>query len=457
MTEPESAVDERPWERLLELAAAEDDATLGAALSALSLDELPRVFARLTPEERGRVLSRLSPERAAEVLEDLPDAHAAEAISEIVPAAAADIVEELPSDERADLLGRLDENDADAILDEVEPETAEAVRSLLRHDPETAGGLMVTEFVAVRADASANDIVADLRDNVGRYADYDVQYLYAVDEVGRLVGVVPVRDVLLARPGRPVSAFMITDPLSVPTGMPLVDLAHLFEHRGFLGLPVVDDAGVLVGIVLRDDMQEARVDRAESDLQRASGIVSEELRSMPVWLRSYRRLSWLSVNVVLNVVAASVIALYQETLAAAIALAVFLPIISDMSGCSGNQAVAVTMRELSLGVIRPTEMLRVWGKELSVGVLNGLVLGGLIAAVAWLWKGNVVLGAVVGSALALNTVVAVSLGGTIPLVLRRLGQDPALASAPILTTVTDMCGFFLVLSLATLALPRLAG
>jgi magnesium transporter len=176
---------------------------------------------------------------------------------------------------------------------------------------------------------------------------------------------------------------------------------------------------------------------------------------MPVFLRSGRRLSWLSVNIFLNVIAASVIAFYQETLAAVIALAVFLPIISDMSGCSGNQAVAVSMRELALGVVHASEIRRVWAKEILVGLINGAALGLLIGLVAWLWKGNPFLGLVVGGALAVNTMVAVSLGGTVPLILRRLRVDPALASGPVLTTITDMCGFFLVLSFASLLLPYL--
>jgi magnesium transporter len=156
-------------------------------------------------------------------------------------------------------------------------------------------------------------------------------------------------------------------------------------------------------------------------------------------------------------IAASVIAMYQDTLAAVIALAVFLPIISDMSGCSGNQAVAVSLRELTLGLVKPFEVLRVVAKEASVGVINGLALGSLLSVGAFVWKGNPYLGLVVGGALAINTVVAVSLGGALPLVLKRLRVDPALASGPILTTVTDMFGFFIVLSLATVALPLLRG
>ncbi len=177
---------------------------------------------------------------------------------------------------------------------------------------------------------------------------------------------------------------------------------------------------------------------------------------MSLFKRSSRRLSWLSINIVLNIVAASVIALYQDTLEQAIVLAVFLPIISDMSGCSGNQAVAVSIRELTLGLVRPKELLRVLTKESAIGLVNGLVLGLLLGAAAFLWKGNPWLGLIVGGALAANTLLAVSFGGLVPLILRGMRTDPALASGPLLTTVTDMCGFFFVLSFASALLPRLA-
>lgn len=176
---------------------------------------------------------------------------------------------------------------------------------------------------------------------------------------------------------------------------------------------------------------------------------------MPTLTRSRRRLQWLSINIVLNMIAASIIAIYQDTLTSVIALAVFLPIISDMSGCSGNQAVAVSMRELSIGVARPQDVLHVWLKELSVGVINGLALGTMLGGVAWMWKGNPWLGVVAGVALAVNTVLAVSIGGTVPLLLKHFGVDPALASGPVLTTITDLCGFLLVLGLATQMLPLL--
>ena len=209
-------------------------------------------------------------------------------------------------------------------------------------------------------------------------------------------------------------------------------------------------------IVRRRAVLEALSERAEADHLKAAGIIGgDELRSMPVLVRSRRRLAWLSINIGLNILAASIIAVYEDTLTAVIALAVFLPIVSDMSGCSGNQAVAVSMRELTLGAALPKDVFRVWRKEAAVGVINGIALGMLLGAAAWAWKGNPVLGLVVGGALAANTIIAVSIGGTVPLILRRLKLDPAVASGPLLTTVTDMCGFFLLLSLATLTLPSL--
>lgn len=444
------------WDRVAALAAAGDREGVAGELDALSETDRVHAFGRLSAEGRAVVLSLLDPERAAALLESVPDVHAGEAVRELPPAAAADILAELPSDEGADLLGQLEVDAAEAILAESEPDVARSVRSLLQHGPDTAGGRMVTEFVAVPESGTAQDVVEHMRQEVERYADYAVQYVYVVGPGGRLRGVLPLRDLLLARRGRPIASMVIRDPVSVRVSTPLEEVFEVFESYDFVGVPVVDGDGVLAGVLLREDVDEARVDRADAEALKARGIVGgEELRSLPLLLRSRRRLAWLSINIALNVVAASVIALYQDTLQAVIALAVFLPIISDMSGCSGNQAVAVSLRELTLGVTKPEEIARVLFKESAMGVLNGAVLGLLIGAVAWAWKGNAVLALVVGAALALNTLVAVCIGGAVPMVLRRLGFDPALASGPMLTTITDMCGFFFVLSFATVVLAQL--
>jgi magnesium transporter len=251
---------------------------------------------------------------------------------------------------------------------------------------------------------------------------------------------------------------MVKEPLSVNVHTELRELRDFFRQYSFLGVPVVDDTGNLVGVLRSSSVREAANKRNNQMFLKFAGIVGgEEFRSMSLFKRSSRRLSWLSINIILNIIAASVIALYQDTLEKAIVLAVFLPIISDMSGCSGNQAVAVSIRELTLGLVRPREFFRVLSKESAIGVVNGIVLGLLLGGAALLWKGNPYLGLVVGASLAANTMVAVSFGGLVPLILRGLRADPALASGPLLTTITDMCGFFFVLSFASILLPKLSG
>jgi magnesium transporter len=302
------------------------------------------------------------------------------------------------------------------------------------------------------------EVLDDLRHQGETYSDYDIQYAYVVSDSDRLIGVLRLRDLLMAHRSKAIREIMVKKPLSVNTHMSLRDLKDFFRQYAFLGVPVVNDDGVLVGVVRSVSVREAANRQNNQLFLKFAGIVGgEEFRSMPLFKRSSRRLSWLSINIVLNILAASVIALYQDTLEKAIVLAVFLPIISDMSGCSGNQAVAVSIRELTLGLVRPRELIRVLAKESAIGIINGIVLGILLGSAAFLWKGNPYLGLVVGVSLAANTLVAVSFGGLVPLILRGMRTDPALASGPLLTTVTDMCGFFLVLSFASELLPRLAG
>ena len=447
---------QEPWERLEELLRQEDTQRITTYLSDLPPGEIARALSRLQPTDRVHVLTVLRPEDAAHILEGLAEVQAVDLIDELPVHHAAAIINALPSDEQADLIGDLDEQHAETILQAMAPDEAKDARLLSQYSPESAGGLMITEYLVYPDTADVKDVLDDLRMHAERYATYDVQYAYVTTPAGVLGGVLRLRDLLLTAPATPVAAIRIASPLQLSTSATLDELQQFFDRYGFFGAPVVDPESRLVGVVRRADVEEALGDRADQTLLKVSGIVGgEELRSMPLRERSLRRLSWLSINIVLNMIAASVIATYQETLSAVIALAVFLPIISDMSGCSGNQAVAVSLRELTLGLVRPHELLLVLVKEAWVGVINGIVLGLLLGAVAWFWQGNPFLGLVVGGALALNTLLAVALGGSIPLLLRRFHLDPALASGPILTTITDMCGFFFALSFATAVLPRL--
>ncbi len=446
------------WEQLSQLIASQNTAQLTPFIETLSPSETARAISRLDEKEQQALFGLLSPEDAADTIEDMPDAQAADLVEEMPSAQAAAILEELSSDHLVDVLGEMDEQTSHAILSKMGREDAKEARMMLKYDPNCAGGLMISEFLVYRTDQTINDVLNDLQTHRDEYVDYHVQYFYVADQAGKLVGVLRMHDMLFPTRGTHLDQIMLPSPLTVSHNASLTELDDFFEENNLLGAPVVNDEGRLVGVVLPNAIEEAINKRKTKTFLRLSGIIGgEEFRTMPLFSRSGRRLSWLSMNIVLNIIAASVIALYQETLAAVITLAVFLPMVSDMSGCSGNQAIAVSMRELSLGLVRPTELIWVLAKEAKIGIINGLVLGVLLGGVAFFWKGNPWLGVVVGGALAANTLVSVTLGGMLPLVLKKLKVDPALVSSPLLTTVTDMCGFFFVLSFAAALLPKLTG
>ncbi len=439
-------------DELSEFIRNKDQEGLHDFLGTLKNEDLVYAYNRFSREDQMALIGLLSPEDGAMLLERIPQSQAVEAIENAQIGTAASILNELYSDDQVDILAELETEEADAILDEMLPLEAENIRRLIQYDSDTAGGLMVTEYLAFESDMTVGQTVKQLQEEAEKYEGYHVQYIYVTSQK-RFVGVLQMRDLLLSRPNTKLDTIVIKNAFTMHPEAKLEDLISFFDKYDFYGVPIVDGEEQLLGIVLRKDLREAESDKSNMELLETQGIVGgEELRSMPVWLRSKRRLSWLSVNIILNIIAASVIAFYQDTLEEVIALAVFLPVISDMSGCSGNQAVAVSLRELSLGVVKAHELARVLWQEIKVGLINGLVLGILIGVAAYFYKGNAYLGLVVGGALAINTVVAVSIGGTIPLFLKKMNTDPALASGPILTTVTDMLGFFLALTFAGAAM-----
>lgn len=412
-----------------------------------------RIIIRLDLDSRNQLIAMLPPELAAVLIEEAPADLAASLLEELETSIAAKIMEELQSDMQADIVHALDNDGAEAILAEMDEQEAEGVRQLVQYEHDTAGGLMEWQVFSFKMTEKVGAVLKRIASGDEDFERYRGQHPYIVDEQGKLVGVVSLRGLLTSKRTAALSDIMIM-PLAVKPYQTLEELEDLFEEHPFLGVPVVNKEGMPLGVLSRLAVADALRDKQEhSSLARQQ--VSDELRSMPTWYRSRRRLAWLSSNIVLNIIAASVISAYEETLAAVIAIAVFLPMVSDMSGCSGNQAVGVSMRELALGLTKPTDLFHVLKKEFSVGVINGVILGIMIGIVAWLWKDNAVLGFVIGLALSVNTVLAVAIGGTVPLLLKGFDIDPAVASGPLLTTITDMAGFFLVLSLATLFMPFL--
>ena len=445
------------WEVLRDYLVHDDTSGLNAYLSGLSGEESLRALMRLEVEEQQQILARLTPGSAADVFEFIPDESAGELLGELSPEVAASIVSEMSSDEQADVLSELDDEELEEILSHMDDHDVVEARQLMAYDDDVAGGLMMKEYFSYPKMYRASSVLKDLATREEEYELNHVLYIYITGRGGELLGVARIRDIIVAPPQARL-ADILHPAVSVKDTTPLDELENFFDENHLSAVPVVDEKNRIMGVVRRRAVYDEVAERADADHLKSQGIVGgEELRSMPTSVRSRRRLSWLSVNVLLNIIAASVIAQFQDTLSAVIILAVFLPIISDMSGCSGNQAVAVSMRELSLGIINRSDLFYVWRKEVVIGIINGAALGLLIAMIAWAWQGNGWLGLVVGMALAINTVLAVSIGGTVPVVLKSLRIDPAVASGPILTTITDMCGFFLLLGTASMMLPLLTG
>ena len=300
----------KPWERLEDLVASESSEQVLSFLDNLGAAETARTISRLDAEYQSRLFTLLGPAESADVMEDIPDAQAADLIEELPPARAAAILEELNSDHLADVLAEVDDDRAEAILGEMDREDADAARLLLKYDPESAGGLMLSEFLAFGSDRTIGEVVEDLRANRETYADYNVQYLYVMDDTKRLVGVLRMHDLLFYESKTLVREVMLKDPIKVFADAPLEELREFFAEHKFFGVPVVDEAERMVGVVLPRAVEEASRARTVHQFLGLSGIVGgEEFRTMPLFLRSGRRLSWLSMNIVLNILAASVIAI----------------------------------------------------------------------------------------------------------------------------------------------------
>jgi len=457
METPAAPID--PVVELSVLVEADDADQVTAYLHDLPPEETAYTISHLDEECRTSMFSLLAeaePEFAADLMEHFDDAHAAEIVGELEPVAAAAIVDEMDSDEQADVLGELPSQDAEAILGEMSPEEAIDTRRRMRYDEDTAGGLMITEYLAYSGSMPVEEVADDLRDHSDKYEEYEVRYVYATHLDGRLEGVVPMRNLVMTKRGTPLGKLAIPTPLLVTVDTHVDELEDLFDRIDLSAIPVVDEASQLVGVVQRHAVQEARSEAAEEDLAKFGGIVrGEELRSMPVLSRTLRRLVYLVPIGGLLMLSASVINVFIETVEELPILAMFLPVVSGICGSGGGQAVAVSMREISLGLIKPADLMRVMFKEMAVAFFGGAVLGLLLFAVIGLWQGSFALGLVIGVAIPLVMMVAKATGGCMPLLLRKIGLDPAMASVPVVTTVVDLVGFMVVLGIATLMLTSL--
>jgi magnesium transporter len=407
--------------------------------------DLAEVLTALDEKERVSAVQALPPELSSQALAEMPEeAHAGETLAALDPDLAAEIVEELDDDDAADILGELDPTRQEQILSAVEDRTE--VDQLLRYDEETAGGRMTTHMVTVPDTATAGQALEEIRRQAEEVEDF--YQVFVVDANRRLVGTLPFKDLVISKPDRPVREFMTEADIFVTPELDQEEVARLMARYNLPSVPVVNDQGQLLGRVTFDDVIDVVEAETTEDLLQFGGVPADEDLAAG-WQTAVRsRLPWLSINLLTAFMAGGVVFLFQHTIQRTLALAVWMPVIAGMGGNAGTQALAVTVRRLALGLIPVNVFTRVVGKEILVGTINGMVMGLAVGSVAALIGEGARLGLVVFLAMMGNLMVAGFAGAFIPLLLERMGIDPAVASSIFVTTFTDVCGFLLLLGLA---------
>lgn len=447
-----SDVAEREREGLVtELVALVRDGRLDDfALRAGELEpaDLADVLAALEDDERIIAVQALPAEISSQALIEMPDEeHAGETLAALDPEQAADIVEELADDDAADILGDLAPAEQERILSEVEDEGRAEVEKLLVYDAESAGGLMTTRLVTVPDTVTVAEALDEVRRQTEEVEDF--YEVFVVEGRRRLVGVLSFRALAVNPPWRPVREIMEAPAATVGPEEDQEDVARALARYNLPSVPVVDHAGQLLGCVTFDDVSDVVEAENTEDILRFGGVpAGEELKG--TWQAAVRsRLPWLVLNLATAFVAGAVVLSRQDVLTRIVLLAAYMPIVAGMGGNAGTQALAVTVRGLAVGVIPRDQAIGVIAKEMTAGLINGLVIGIIVCVVALLLGHGAKLGLVVFLAMSVNLFVAGFAGAFIPILLERGGVDPAIASSIFVTTFTDVCGFSLLLGLAS--------
>ena len=402
----------------------------------------------LEPTDQAEIVNRLEPDELADVFEQMDGEDAAEIGQHLDFESFANVLDEMEADNAADVLSEMEPADATAVLEQMDE--AETVAPLLAHPEDTAGGIMNLPPASLRRFWTVSEAFQFIKQH---YHDANqVFYLYVLDRNGRLIGVVNLRALILADPTQTIEEIMIRDVISIRVDMDQEEVAQIFSRYDLLALPVVDAEDRLVGIITVDDVVDVIEEEATEDIYHLAQVSadSEVFGSIQHSIRA--RLPWLYVNMVTAFLAASVVAFFEDTIAAVAVLAVFMPIVAGQGGNAGNQTMTIIVRSLALGEIEVNEAWRALRHEFLIGLINGLALGTGVGLVAWWWQGKPLLGAIIGLAMLGNLVVAAIAGVLVPTTLKRLNIDPALASSIFVTTATDVMGFALFLGLATLLL-----
>lgn len=405
-------------------------------------------FLYLSEEQQNKIYLFLSPKEMADIFQNLNIKDQIKTISSLEKTYASGMLKEMFVDDATDFLGELEEENKNKLLRLLNAEDANELKTLLKYPEDTAGGLMTTEYVSILANNTVENVIKQLK-NEAPDAEM-VYYLYVVDDEHRLVGVCSLRDLIISEHNTMIKDIMSEHIVSVFVGLDQEKVADIIQKYDFLALPVVDEQERLVGIVTVDDLMDVVKEEAMEDISKLSAIHGIDHFEYNSFQSAKSRLPWLIMLLFIGMGTASIIGHFQATLEQAAILASFIPLIGGMGGNAGTQALAVVVRGLSLGEWTGRDLLRLIFRELGTGLITGTTVGLLIAIITTLWKGNPMLGLVIGLSLFLTLIVSTLAGASIPIIIQKFKIDPAVASGPFITTINDIVGLLLYFSISSL-------
>lgn len=437
-------------ENISELISQQADGFLKNILASIHEADIAKIMGYLSPEERAYLFRLLDAKRASQVMVGMDPASRESLIKRLKESRLSEVIDEMDSDDATDVVTELPDELAERVLRAIDRQDSEEVTELLEYEKDTAGGIMAKEFVSVNQNASAEEAINEIRRKAEEVGElYNV---YVVDDNGLLVGVLSLKKLLLANPGKKVAEIMNPDVISVDVDMDQEEVARVVRRYDLVSVPVVDRKGRLVGRITVDDIVDVLEEEASEDISTMAGITDEEVLETSSFRASRFRLPWLLFAFAGELITGFVISQFESSLKNILSLVFFVPIIMAMGGNAGTQSAVIVVRGLATGEIGLVGTRRRLLKEFRIALLNGFFCSSLIFVVVSLWLKNPKIGLVIGLAMMLVMVNAVVVGATIPFLLRRLRIDPAVATGPFITTSNDVIGLLVYLGMATIFL-----
>jgi magnesium transporter len=440
-------------EQLKTWIAAGDRAALATAFQQLHPADAAELLAELEPSGVARYLEIMGIGDALTVFEFVPFEVQKEALEHLPRETLTELITQMRPDERADLVEELDEPFKEQVLSRLIKAERQNILKLLTYPEDSAGAYMTTDYAELRPHQDVRAAMTQLR--LQAFTKETIYYAYVVDNSKKLIGIISLRDIIMARPENLVAEVMHKNVISVRVDTDIEDVSKEMVHYDFLAMPVVDAEGRLVGIVTYDDVFDIMAEEATEDMYLLANLDTDEKLSSPLFRSVKLRVPWLMVNLCTAGIASYTVTLFSHTIGSFVVLASLMPIVAGIGGNAGTQSLTVVVRALALGEIKVRGNWRVLLKESGVGLCSGLICGMVMAVVAYAWHHNLLLSLLLWLAMVLNMIVAATLGALVPITLRKLNLDPALGSSIFLTAATDTGGYFILLGLATLLLQAL--